>query len=99
SSRTDVISQKGSATHCRKVVSPDFSAKRPLPDPRALLANWWKGRDSKCPANCLKNKKLDLADRLSAPSRTPTASALEGSADRRESYQVQCIRSPGCWSQ
>jgi len=30
----------------RGAVSPDFSAKRPLPDPRALLANWWKGRDS-----------------------------------------------------
>jgi len=30
----------------RGAVSPEFSAKRPLADPRALLANWWKGRDS-----------------------------------------------------
>ncbi len=27
-------------------VSPDFSAKRPLPQPVRTLANWWKGRDS-----------------------------------------------------
>lgn len=55
----------------------------PVRQPRANIGfNWWKGRDSKCPAKELKNKIFDHADRLSAPSRTPTASALAGPAGR-----------------
>ena len=38
--------EKDRVGRARGAVSPEFSAKRPLPDPRALLANWWKGRDS-----------------------------------------------------
>ena len=38
--------EKDRVGRARGPVSPEFSAKRPLPEPCALLANWWKGRDS-----------------------------------------------------
>lgn len=46
-------------------------------DPRAPLANWWKGRDSNCPAKDLKTQDIRSIDRISAPSGTPTGIGLE----------------------
>ena len=40
------IVEKDRLGRARGAVSPEFSAKRPLPLLRAPLANWWKGRDS-----------------------------------------------------
>ena len=57
---------------------------------------WWKGRDSKRPAKYLKSKIFDLADRISAPSRTPTASALTVRLVG-EHRTIQRTRSPDGW--
>lgn len=64
--------------HLRRATSRQL-----VPDVFDLL----EGRDSKCPAKCLKNKIVDLANRLSAPSRPPHRSSAGRFGWSSTSYQ------------